>query len=50
MNKFEEIEKLKKIMKLSLCNDEYETICYYIDEYKRLKTKELKELEVKKNE
>ena len=42
-NKFKELDLLKETLKDILMSDELEITLYYLDEYKRLKIKELKE-------
>jgi len=42
MNKFKNLELLKKTLSESLGSDELEATIYFLDEYKRLKNKELK--------
>ena len=40
MNKWTELELLKKTLKEELCSDELDTTLYYLNEYKRLKQNE----------
>ena len=43
MNKYKELELLKETLKEVLMSDELETTLWYLNEYKRLKQKELEE-------
>lgn len=45
MNKWTELELLKETLEEVLGNDEYKDVLYYLNEYKRLKKKELKDVE-----
>lgn len=44
MNRFKEIDLLIEVLDESLGGDEFEDVCFYLEEFKRLKLKELKEL------
>jgi hypothetical protein len=44
MDEWTELELLKETLEEVLGNDEYEDVLYYLNEYKRLKKKELKEV------
>lgn len=43
MNKYKELELLKETLKEVLMSDELDATLWYLDEYKRLKQKELEE-------
>jgi hypothetical protein len=45
MNKYKELELLKETLKEVLASDELDATLWYLDEYKRLKQKELEEEE-----
>jgi hypothetical protein len=44
MDEWTELELLKETLEEVLGSDEYEDVLYYLNEYKRLKKKELKEV------
>lgn len=41
---FKELKLLKEILKETLGSDEFEDVCWYLDDWKRLKKKELKKV------
>lgn len=45
MNKWTELELLKKTLEDTLCGDELDTTLYYLDEFKSLKEKELTDID-----